>query len=432
MFGKTLDLGNPVSDSPLNQGLYTWWLGLPGRSGGTLFTDLMNLGKYSALIYDGAGDAEWLPSRIQNFQAVSCSRTGPAYAVTTGGNLVFTGHTSATMIAGGTIRSYFTASAPYMSNLAESAAGIGGSDTRYMALRFGDATVGGAGYPACGIRTTDNTDININAGSEFYGALTGGPARYWVGSTWDGATLTLYVDGVARASTAAAGTLDHTQPMYLGASPDWGVSGGFRALDGTVEDCRLYLGRCLSADAMWRLYQESLFGYQEVLRWVQRDAGSSTSTTALVEVPWIYRGGSPDPSDPFNFDAVAQFGNPTSPGTSPPPPPPPPPPGGGGGGTRHKGFPQVPRDAGAATALLRRHTETVADILNSLSRKGRIVQVAGGFDIRPGFVEPRAPTVTDDADAGCFIGAVWINTATNEFYVCFGVANGAAVWRGPF
>src|SRR5687767_7283414 len=119
MFGPALDLGNPVADHPLNLGLSRWWLGLPGRSGGTLLCDLMDIGKYSAIIYDGGGDAEWLPSRVPNFQAVSCSRTGPAYAVTTGGNVVMTGHTSATLICGGTIRSYFTSAFPYMSNLAE-------------------------------------------------------------------------------------------------------------------------------------------------------------------------------------------------------------------------------------------------------------------------------------------------------------------------
>jgi len=40
------------------------------------------------------------------------------------------------------------------------------------------------------------------------------------------------------------------------------------------------------------------------------------------------------------------------------------------------------------------------------------------------------PTVNDDVSAGFLVGALWINTATREFFTCIDNTAGAAVWVG--
>lgn len=40
-----------------------------------------------------------------------------------------------------------------------------------------------------------------------------------------------------------------------------------------------------------------------------------------------------------------------------------------------------------------------------------------------------APAVTDDGDAGYQVGSIWINTSTDNIYMCADTTAGAAVWR---
>lgn len=45
------------------------------------------------------------------------------------------------------------------------------------------------------------------------------------------------------------------------------------------------------------------------------------------------------------------------------------------------------------------------------------------------FAATGAPAVTDDANSGYARGSFWINTSTNNCYMCANPAAGAAVWR---
>lgn len=45
------------------------------------------------------------------------------------------------------------------------------------------------------------------------------------------------------------------------------------------------------------------------------------------------------------------------------------------------------------------------------------------------FAATTAPGVNDDINAGYARGSLWINTSTNNCYMCANPAAGAAVWR---
>jgi len=45
--------------------------------------------------------------------------------------------------------------------------------------------------------------------------------------------------------------------------------------------------------------------------------------------------------------------------------------------------------------------------------------------------ENASPTVNDDADQGYSIGSNWVNTTTNELYICVDNTVGAAIWIKP-
>lgn len=45
------------------------------------------------------------------------------------------------------------------------------------------------------------------------------------------------------------------------------------------------------------------------------------------------------------------------------------------------------------------------------------------------FAATTAPGVNDDINAGYARGSFWINTSTNDIYMCANPAAGAAVWK---
>lgn len=84
---------------------------------------------------------------------------------------------------------------------------------------------------------------------------------------------------------------------------------------------------------------------------------------------------------------------------------------------------------------LERFTEQVSILLNSLTAQGYIQLVSQdplAYQVLPGALSgPRAPTSLDDVQMGATAGCVWINTLTNQVYICASATIGAAVWRGP-
>lgn len=76
------------------------------------------------------------------------------------------------------------------------------------------------------------------------------------------------------------------------------------------------------------------------------------------------------------------------------------------------------------------HTEQVANLLNSLIKKGHIQRAHQGdfVLIGGGFEEPRAPTVKDDITVGATAGCTWIDTTSDTAYICLDNSAGSAVW----
>jgi hypothetical protein len=136
---------------------------------------------------------------------------------------------------------------------------------------------------------------------------------------------------------------------------------------------------------------------------------------------------------PFEDDGINATAYPVSPPPPPPPPPVPPPPGppplpGAGPG---KPLIDVVPDA---PPRMRRHTQKVAEILNSLMTAGKLVQTGPkSWSVAPAdFILARAPTVDDDDTTGVLPGARWVDTNAGAIYFNIDASTGAAVWTGPF
>jgi len=104
-----------------------------------------------------------------------------------------------------------------------------------------------AGVYAWKLEFTDITHASYNV------SYTNTPSTgtwYHVTGTWDGTTLTLYVNGIPLATSTPGAVPNGASgaPLYLGTS-----SGGGNLLDGTIDDVRVY-SRALSAADIRTLY----------------------------------------------------------------------------------------------------------------------------------------------------------------------------------
>ena len=96
--------------------------------------------------------------------------------------------------------------------------------------------------------------------------------------------------------------------------------------------------------------------------------------------------------------------------------------------------PVIARAAEQLDPRVRRLTEVVSEIFNSL--KGQ------GFMYRPAFkqwmiagnplVANRDPLPTDDVTNGATTGTPWVRQDTNQIWFCVDASEGAAVWNGPY
>lgn len=85
---------------------------------------------------------------------------------------------------------------------------------------------------------------------------------------------------------------------------------------------------------------------------------------------------------------------------------------------------------------LRRHSEVVQEIMNSLLDQGYIRFVGQNplrFQIINGALTGAGPPTSDtDKSEGAIVGCVYVDTAARRFYVCVDNTLSAAVWRGPY
>lgn len=225
--GRYIDLGNPVAKHPLNEGLAAWWLPLPNNQGGGTLFDL--LGRYNGTLTNGPTWAE-----------------GPNGF----GALTFDG-----------TNDYVSAAVP---------TGLHGSVTGTISAWVRGDAANDTGAPLhCSSDLTDQYYAYFGDGKVYLSLLRSNRASgitpvvtlttwHMLTVTTDGATWSLYQNGVLAGSQTAQATVSATA-MRLGRDESvqyWG---------GRVADVRVYT-RCLPAAEVLSLYDQSLRGHPDTLR----------------------------------------------------------------------------------------------------------------------------------------------------------------------
>lgn len=83
---------------------------------------------------------------------------------------------------------------------------------------------------------------------------------------------------------------------------------------------------------------------------------------------------------------------------------------------------------------LRRFSELLSELVNSLMGQGYIQEVATATwrVVGGGIAKARAPGANDDNSTGVNVGSVWVDTSVGKAYICVNATIGAATWSGPF
>ncbi len=255
MFGKYIDLGNPVASHPLNDGLVGWWMGLPNNSGGSTLFDL--LGKNHGTL---TGGTSW-GSGVGGLPAVGYN--GSDYV-----------ELNAAQLLGGTSSPFTVEFDCYMGDSngnALATLNYGGAG-----LFFGYVNING-NYQGWSLG-----DSSWQPQQDGRSGLVAG--RYHVVFTYNGsgvgstANYGIYQNAVAG-TVANAGAYGGN-----GAVSRLGYHVGADDWLGTIYSTRVY-NRALSADEVGRLYEQSLVGYPHTLRryskriWLSDSSGGGGAVT---------------------------------------------------------------------------------------------------------------------------------------------------------
>lgn len=234
MLLPVVDLGNPVSDHPLNRGLVGWWLPLPNNSGGSQLFDITGKRNHGTL----SGDATW------------DAWGGPASKF--GGlNLGGTNGKATTALTNDSIGVPFSVSAWFNpATLPGGGAGV---------LSIGGSTLYTIG--AIQVRWQDN-DSGFQAVNAATTLAIGSWYNALVTSTGSGAGQTeIYLAGIASGDGAAGGTFSGTNTLVIG-----NAGGGFDAyFAGLVTDVRVW-NRALDASEARLFFNQSRLAYPDLLR----------------------------------------------------------------------------------------------------------------------------------------------------------------------
>ena len=111
------------------------------------------------------------------------------------------------------------------------------------------------------------------------GGTLGSGAWHHLAATWNGATMTLYIDGIAVGTTSASGTIDRdlTMPVTIG-----GLTGGQRQLGGQVDEVRL---EAVVRSAGWLLASVRNQSYPSAFL----ATGTGQSGSWFAQGTWSYR-----------------------------------------------------------------------------------------------------------------------------------------------
>lgn len=228
-----IDLGNPVSDSPLNAGLLAWYSPLPSGLW------LQNLRRQSVASYSGT----------------------PAYSRSGSG--------LPSLLYGGS--NYWTApgeeTALGSSNFTISFASRSGSVFAGLISSSRGTTPGVVGWTTWLSGTDAYITIDTGGAYDQPGvSIPGYPDGTWHRLCWSivrGSTATLYMDGVQQGSPQAissTGSITGSGLTWLGS-----FAGASSMLVGALADVRIY-NRALSADNVWVEHEQCRRGHPDTLR----------------------------------------------------------------------------------------------------------------------------------------------------------------------
>lgn len=244
---------NPVvREHPLNQGLVGWWMGLPHNSGSNTLFDLMGLNNgtltngptwtagqngFGAVRFDGVDDY------------VNCGRTAQMQCTAISTFEIYLW-----------INSFPGSGKLYISNLFSD-----DSNTTTLSSIWRIGSQGSSSYAKrIGINfcdtanrdTQNNTDLTAQVWTHVVVTTDGTNARWYLNGQLDTTSAYTYTP---RSSSAN---------FYIGASADWGGGGGgTRNFDGVISSIRYWPTRALSASEVAALYDQTLRGYPDLLRW---------------------------------------------------------------------------------------------------------------------------------------------------------------------
>jgi len=238
MHGGGIDLGNPVANHPLNDGLVSWWMGLPNAGQGQVLRNLtgragINLAGYSLTNYDG-------------FPAItfssSSSRTGSV-----SGDIPLHGTLHAVEI----ITRTPSASNTYACDFGfDDSAGNGNR----RAIIFGYQTNAFNVFNNSAYPTGNSADTQI--------AYAGADVWQQIVYTSDGSTLRGYRNGVQMLSVSANLNLTSRNYQHDVGRP-YAHAGSYYS--GTIQSEKIY-ARFLTDSDVFALYEQWRRGFPDTLR----------------------------------------------------------------------------------------------------------------------------------------------------------------------
>lgn len=260
MFRGAINLGNPVSNSPLNRGLVSWWMVLPQRMGGTWF-DLLN--RYHGTLTNGAN---WYGGARQgSYGSVNFDGSNDKVTFTPAISSLFSNSEGSFAIWAKP-----TGSSPSVGNSYNGHCLIGDT-SRYTGLLR--ATIGGLDRI-----WAYNWDGNEDKAGATY------TADAWNHLVWvhTGGNLYVYANGVQAASVASGNT------SVMSGNPVMGDNGGGSLFAGQLDDARIW-NRGLSDSEIWSLYNDSRTGYQQTLNRLPMRVYGTAAAASGVFNPYYYR-----------------------------------------------------------------------------------------------------------------------------------------------
>ena len=240
----SVNASNPVNwDHPLNRGLVSWWLPLPGRQGGLRLWDLC--GRNHCSLQNGPG---WVGGR-NGYLAVE--RDGS-------NDLILSDSVVPFNLSKLTVSIVF--SLPSLPSAYKGLTGQwkddGGASQRSYVL---GTTSGNSLY------ALTSTDGSYQAAREFgdgTAALTAGKVHHGVLAYTSATGAVLYMDGAQRATNGQTGNLhSSTDAFRIGAM---GFASSFQYLAAKIYECSVR-DRALSASEVLALYDQSRQGHPDTL-----------------------------------------------------------------------------------------------------------------------------------------------------------------------